>query len=166
MPEALIESELFGHVRGAFTGALTDKAGILVAADKGTVLLDEIGEAPSNLQSKLLRVLQPAEDGKYYIRPVGGDKHLPVTCRIIASTKRDLYEAVIAGEFREDLYGRLMTWELVTTPLSSRPADITAILSSLNCTDTEDLSSTYWQKRIELFNVRALLAYARRKQIE
>lgn len=166
MPDQLIESELFGHVRGSFTGAVEDKPGILAAADGGTVLLDEIGEAPSNLQAKLLRALQPSADGKYYIRPVGSNRHVQVNCRILASTKCDLFEMVKAGKFREDLYGRLMTFELVTKPIQSRPADKVAILNSLNCLDREGLDDPYWVERIELFNVRALIAFAKRKEME
>jgi transcriptional regulator with PAS, ATPase and Fis domain len=166
MPDQLIESELFGHVRGSFTGAVEDKPGILAAADGGTVLLDEIGEAPGNLQAKLLRALQPSADGKYYIRPVGSNRHVQVNCRILASTKRDLFEMVKAKEFREDLYGRLMTFELVTKPIQQRPADKVAILNSLNCTDREGLDDPYWIERIELFNVRALIAFAKRKEME
>lgn len=165
LPEGLIESELFGHVKGAFTGAVIDHPGILRSANDGTVLLDEIGEAPLNLQAKLLRALQPDANGKRYIRSVGSSVPQEINCRIIAATKVDLWQAVSENKFREDLYGRLMAFELVITPLSARPLDKLAILAALGCDDLSDLQDPYWIERIELFNVRALQAYARRKKI-
>jgi transcriptional regulator with PAS, ATPase and Fis domain len=165
MPEALIESELFGHTAGSFTGAKGDNLGILRTADEGTVFLDEIGEATPSLQAKLLRAIQPGYNGKYYIRPVGGTKHYEITCRLIAASKVDLMSAVREGKFREDLYGRLMTFELQTTPLSARPIDKLAILRSLGCEDDDEIDDPFWVERINVFNVRALQAYARRKAI-
>jgi transcriptional regulator with PAS, ATPase and Fis domain len=166
LPEGLIESELFGHSKGSFTGATIDYPGLLRSAGDGTVFLDEIGEAPMSLQAKLLRALQADANGKRYVRAVGSANNIPINCRIIAATKQNLFEAVQAGNFREDLYGRLMTFEVTLTALSERPADKLPILHSLGCEDLSDLDTPYWTQRIELFNVRALQAYARRKQVE
>ena len=119
LPEAMVESELFGHVRGAFTGAASARQGQWKASDGGTLLLDEIGELAPALQAKLLRALQ---DGSY--RPVGADAARKADVRIIASTNRDMESAVEKGEFREDLYYRLNAVELMIPPLRERPEDI------------------------------------------
>lgn len=167
MPEQLIESELFGHKAGSFTGATGDRIGILESAHGGTVFLDEIGEAPLALQAKLLRVLQPAVDGQYYIRRVGDTKHIPINCRLVAASKVDLWTAIANHQFREDLYGRLMAFELYTTPLSARPLDIPLILDSLGvpADEQDNINNPEWQRRVELFNVRALQAFARRRKV-
>lgn len=167
MPEQLIESELFGHKAGSFTGATGDRVGILESAHGGTVFLDEIGEAPLALQAKLLRVLQPAVDGQYYIRRVGDTKYIAINCRIVAASKVDLWAAIEAKQFREDLYGRLMAFELYTTPLASRPLDIPMILDSLGVPpeDQDNIHTPEWQRRVDQFNVRALQAYARRRKV-
>lgn len=165
VPEGLIESELFGHRQGAFTGATKDHPGILLSAADGTVFLDEIGEAPLALQAKLLRALQPDLKGRRYIRAVGAVSQQQISCRIIAATKKDLFACVLDNTFREDLYGRLMSYEIELTGLSHRPGDIPLILRHLGCDDTDDLDTPYWQKRIELMNVRALQAYALRKKL-
>ncbi|MGA2990177.1 MAG: sigma-54 dependent transcriptional regulator [Candidatus Korobacteraceae bacterium] len=115
----LIESELFGHVKGAFTGAHRAKDGLLAVAESGTVFLDEVGELPIDLQSKLLRALQEKE-----IRPVGGTKAVPINARILAATNRDLEQAVAQGNFRRDLYFRLNVLTLRIPPLRSRRQDI------------------------------------------
>lgn len=167
LPEGLIESELFGHRKGAFTGATVDHPGIFLSAGSGTVFLDEIGEAPLNLQAKLLRALQPDINGKRHIRPVGAAEPEEISCRIIAATKVDLFAAVANGKFREDLYGRLMAFEIVLTPLSARPADKLPIALSmgLDVSALPELDTPYWQQRMELFNVRAIQAFARRKAV-
>ncbi|HEX7524261.1 MAG TPA: sigma-54 dependent transcriptional regulator [Candidatus Deferrimicrobium sp.] len=119
IPENLIESELFGHEKGAFTGAAERKKGKIELADGGTILLDEIGEMPLMLQAKLLRVLQERE-----VDRVGGKEPVPVDVRVIATTNRDLQKECREGRFREDLYYRLNVFPIKLPPLRERPADI------------------------------------------
>ncbi len=119
LPETLAESELFGHERGAFTGAVSRKTGKFELARKGTLVLDEIGEMSMALQAKLLRVLQERQ-----IDRVGGTQPVPVEARVVAITNRDLGEAVAAGRFREDLYYRINVVPLVIPPLRERIGDI------------------------------------------
>ncbi len=122
IPPELIDSELFGHERGSFTGATSQRRGWFERADRGTLLLDEIGDLPPAAQVRLLRVLQ---DG--LIRRVGGEDDIKVDVRIIAATHRDLPQLIQQGQFREDLWYRLATFPIVLPPLRERPADIPAL---------------------------------------
>jgi DNA-binding NtrC family response regulator len=119
IPETLIESELFGHEKGAFTGATSGRSGLIEAADGGTLFLDEIGELPQEAQARLLRFLQEGE-----IRRVGAVQPLKVDVRLIAATHRDLKSRARSGQFREDLYYRLYVMELRMPPLRERGEDI------------------------------------------
>jgi len=117
--ETLLESELFGHVKGSFTGAERDHTGLFVQADGGTLFLDEIGDMPASMQARLLRVLQEGE-----VRPVGSEQRQRVDVRVIAATHRNLEQAVAAGKFREDLFYRLQVLVIQVPRLIDRPGDV------------------------------------------
>jgi transcriptional regulator with PAS, ATPase and Fis domain len=136
IPENLIESELFGHVKGAFTGAVVSRPGKFQVADKGTLFLDEIGELPLNLQVKLLRALQ-----ERVVMRVGDSKPEKVDIRVVAATNRNLEEEIRTGNFREDLYYRLNVVNLWLPPLRDRGDDVLIIARSLLTKYAEELSS-------------------------
>lgn len=149
---SLIESELFGHVKGAFTGADRARKGIFERAEGGTIFLDEIGELPLDLQPRLLRVVQEG-----VIRPVGGDSERPIDVRIVAATNRNLTEEVQAGRFRADLNFRLSQLTVTVPPLHERAEDIPDLVSHFNLPDdvVKVLKTYRWPG-----NVRELLNFA------
>ena len=126
IPDQMLESMLFGHEKGAFTGAVQPNKGLIRAADKGTVLLDEISEMPIALQAKLLRVIQEKK-----VMPIGSSQEVDVNVRIIATTNRNMIEEVQLGRFREDLYYRLNVFPLNTLKLSNRKDDIPTIVANM-----------------------------------
>ena len=144
IPENLVESELFGHVRGAFSGAHKARLGRFATADGGTLLLDELGEMPMPSQARLLRVLQ---EGKF--EPVGSDRTTTVDVRVIAATNANLEEAVKAGRFREDLYYRLAVFPVRIPPLRARPADVLSIANAWLAARTRTTSRGPWRLSLE-----------------
>ncbi len=124
IPETLLESELFGHVKGAFTGAVGTKQGLLQTAGEGTIFLDEIGDMPLSIQAKLLRAIETRE-----IQPVGSVRRIPILARLIVATNKDLKQELEAGRFREDLYYRLAVVEIHMSPLRERRDDIPPLVN-------------------------------------
>lgn len=140
IPESLIESELFGHVKGAFTGAVNDHPGLFEQANNGTLFLDEIGELPLSMQTRLLRVLQERE-----LRRVGGNSTKKIDVRVVAASNRDIMDQVKSGNFREDLYYRINVFQVVMPPLRDRVEDIPLLVDHLlkkYCTNPEKISVT------------------------
>ena len=137
IPETLLESELFGHRRGAFTGAVRDNLGAIQAARGGTLFLDEVGELPPLLQVKLLRFLQEGE-----VRPLGSDSTLTVDTRVVAATHRDLSDGVESGGFREDFYYRLAAYQIEIPPLRLRASDIPLLIEHFSGLARERLGRT------------------------
>lgn len=147
IPENLIESEMFGHRKGSFTGAISEKSGLFEVANQGTLFLDEVGELPLSMQVKMLRAIQERT-----VRKVGGTEDIRIDVRIIAATNRDLEQAVAAGKFREDLYYRLNVILIKTPPLRSRKGDIRILAKSFlkkfataQKKDVKDLQPDAWK---------------------
>jgi transcriptional regulator with GAF, ATPase, and Fis domain len=162
--DALLESELFGHRRGSFTGATADHQGLFVRAGDGSLFLDEVGDMSSVMQSKLLRVLQ---EGR--VRPVGSEQSVGVSCRVVAATHRDLRGLVRNGDFREDLFYRLDVLRINVPPLRKRPEDIPVLLAHFLVRENKGLPLELTPKALELLvgyswpgNVRELENEARR----
>jgi DNA-binding NtrC family response regulator len=145
IPESLVESELFGHVRGSFTGAVSDRVGLFQQADGGTIFLDEVGDLPPAMQVKLLRTLQDGE-----IRRVGSSHPVRVNVRVVAATNRDLKAALASGAFREDLYFRLNVFHIELPPLRERREDIPVLANYFR-----EKMSREAGKRVERFSERA-----------
>ncbi len=152
VPEGMVESELFGHVKGAFTGAVADKPGLIELANGGTVFLDEIGELPLGLQAKLLRVLEDSE-----LRPLGGTRVKHVDIRVVAATNQDLEEKVRAGSFRKDLYFRLAVVNIHVPPLRKRIEDLPVIARRLTEQCGKEMGKPH--VRLETSAVEELSAY-------
>lgn len=152
IPETLIESELFGHEKGAFTGAASNREGLVAAADGGTLFLDEIGELPLEAQARLLRVLQEGE-----VRPLGSVESRKVDVRLVAATHRDLRKLAKEGKFREDLYFRINVVQLTLPPLRERGRDIINIAESL----LQRYCSQFGKPQLRLANdaIDAIMAY-------
>lgn len=171
MPKELIESELFGHKAGAFTGANSSKQGLMVAAKGGVLFLDEIGDLPLDTQAKVLNCLQPI-DGKRYVRPVGSNEEIEITCRIVCATHRDLKSMVAESKFRIDLYARISTFELAIKPLRQRKCDIIPIVREIGSNlRQEDKTKEFISKHMDAImndrldlslNVRSLEQYVKR----
>jgi two-component system, NtrC family, response regulator AtoC len=177
MPEGLFESELFGHVKGAFTDARADRQGLFLQADGGTIFLDEVGELSPPLQSKLLRAIQERT-----IRPVGGDTEHPFDARIVAASNRDLETAIEEGRFREDLYFRLNVIKIAVPPLRARGTDVLVLaqhflehfagradrpVTGISAEAADKLSSYFWPGNVrELQNcIERAVALARYEKI-
>ncbi|MFN7176838.1 MAG: sigma 54-interacting transcriptional regulator, partial [Thermaurantiacus sp.] len=151
LPETMLEALLFGHERGAFTGAAGAAPGLVRAAEGGTLFLDEIAELPLPLQAKLLRVLQERE-----VLPLGATRPVPVDLRLIAATNRELAAEVTAGRFRDDLYWRIAVFPIQLPPLAQRPADILPLARHFLATHAEAAAPPTLQADAEA----ALLAHA------
>lgn len=161
--ETLVESELFGYVKGSFTGAVGDRQGLLAAAKDGVAFLDEIGELPLSVQAKLLRAIQEKQ-----IRRVGATVDEPISCKIVCATHRNLEKMVSEERFREDLYARISTLKLNITPLRLRTCDIVPIIKSLKCGAAflEALEGRVAPSSLDLkYNVRSLQQHVARFEV-
>ena len=147
IPEHLLESELFGHTKGAFTGATNNYEGLFKAADKGTIFLDEIGDMPASLQVKLLRVLQERQ-----VRPVGSVKSVPIDVRVISATHTDIDKEMEVGNFREDLYYRLNVATLEIPPLNERRQDISLLAQHF----LKQMGASHSHKKVTSFSPEAM----------
>lgn len=154
LSESLLESELYGHVRGAFTGAVSAKMGLFEAADDGTIFLDEVGDMSLRLQQGLLRVLQERE-----VTPVGAVTSLPVDVRVVAATHRDLHREVAEGRFREDLFYRLHIFPIVLPPLRDRRADVPLLIEHA-LRQLRERATTELPRSISPFAIRLLKSYS------
>ena len=152
IPESLLESELFGHVKGAFTGAVSNKVGLFELADGGSVFLDEIGELTPLIQTKLLRVLQERE-----LKRVGGTDIIKVDVRIIAATNKDLEEEIIGGRFREDLFYRLAVIPLRVPPLRERKGDVPQLVKYFLKKYSEKMNKDI--QEISSYSIKVLMEY-------
>lgn len=162
LPDTLIESELFGYMAGAFTGATNSRKGLMAEAEDGTLFLDEIGDFPLGVQAKLLRSIQ-----EKIVRRVGGVKEEAINCRIVCATHRDLTQMVKHDKFRIDLYARISMFELKTTSLQERPEDIVPIIKSLPGGDKfAEAHKEFLNSNIDIsLNVRDLIKLVRRYQV-
>lgn len=145
IPSELIDSELFGHKKGAFTGATSDKKGIFRSAESGTIFLDEIGELPLSAQVRLLRVLQEKE-----ITPVGAGQSKNIDVRVVSATNRNLSEEVFKGNFREDLFYRLAVFQLYLPPLRERTGDLTLLINYFLNKLNEENAGKFWKEAKKL----------------
>jgi two-component system response regulator PilR (NtrC family) len=164
LPETLIESELFGYVKGSFTGAVGDRQGLLAAAKDGVVFLDEIGEMPIAMQSKLLRVIQEKK-----VRRVGATIDEDISCKIVCASNRRLDEMVSKGTFRQDLYARISTFELHIKPLRDRKCDVIPIIQAMKhgsaFLQALEKSGQHWTSLNLKHNVRSLQQYVARFEV-
>jgi transcriptional regulator with AAA-type ATPase domain len=151
IPESLLESELFGSTRGAFSGSVTDRPGLVRSADRGTLFLDEIGDLPLLSQAAFLRVLE-----EHRVRPVGGTDSLPVDVRLVSATNRDVEKLVREGKFREDLFSRVAGFRILLPPLRERRADLGLLVGALILRIAHDQAS---QVTLTVEAARALYAY-------
>jgi len=162
VPDGLFESLLFGHAKGAFTGAISANAGLLRAAENGTAFLDEIGDLPLHQQTKLLRVIESRK-----VRAVGEDLEYPINCRFVFATNKPLKQMITDGTFREDLYYRIATFVLRTFALAERPGDAEIIARTIRqnngWTDSEDLALI--PAEAIAGNCRSLINYLTRMEI-
>lgn len=166
IPDQLLESEIFGHVKGAFTGATCDRKGKFQLADRGTLVLDEIGDMPFDLQVKLLRVMEEQK-----VQPVGGNQSIQTDVRLVAATNKDLEGMALAGNFREDLFHRLNVLPVVVPPLRDRPQDIERLVQHFlkKYTESKPVKQTISEKSLATMiahdwpgNVRELANFVQR----